>query len=220
MIENSIYRIKNIHPKLFRFCGLKQNNPFAPIFDVPIWIDDVNLIIISNLLSLVKSKESLYDETHWTQYNIFAWEENEPKQLLNEIVRVYKSFFLELGLLPHKNLWINGWVYPQKKGMSLKVHNHATHQNSYLSGNIVLTENNTTTDYEIPFISVNEGMFKVKNAPGKITLFPSYLPHRVDELNEEERYTVGFDLLTEEGMNYFWSNSTDKNDALHRAIKI
>lgn len=220
MIENSIYRIKNLHPNLFRFCGLKQENQFAPVFDVPIWIDQINLTLVEELLKVVKRKEELYNTVHWTKYNIFSWQEDAPKFLLTEIVSKYKRFFIELGLPYEENLWINGWVYPQKKGMYLKPHNHATHQNSFLSGNVVLTNNNTTTDYDIPYVSINEGLFKIKNEPGKITLFPSYLPHSVDTLEDNERYSIAFDLITEKGMNWFLKHNSNKDDALYRAIKI
>lgn len=218
MIENSIYRIKNTHPNLIRFCGLKQNNPFAPVFDVPIWIDQIDINLIDDILKLIKSKEHLYDD--WTQYNLFLWKENEIFFLKKNIANVYVKFMEVLNLPVMNDLWINSWVFPQKKNMNLKLHTHATHENSYLSGNIPLTKNNTTTDYEIPYISVLGGSYECKNKPGKITLFPSYLPHSVKRLDDDERYSIGFDLITNDGMQCFLNNNNNSNDPLHRAIRL
>jgi hypothetical protein len=219
-IENSIYRVKTKSQNLIRFCGLKQKNPFAPIFDVPIWMNSIDKNLIDKVLVIVKENEKDFSNTKWTDYNFFEWSQHEVQKIKEQIKFNINCFLQELNVPIPSNLWINGWIFPQKKNMNLKLHNHATHENSFLSGNIVLTHNCTTTNYEIPFISLNEGLFKVKNHQGAITLFPSYLPHCVDSLSDEERYSIGFDIITEDGMNCFLKNNNDKNNCLIRSVKL
>ena len=53
-----------------------------------------------------------------------------------------------------------------------------------------------------------------------MTLFPSCLPHAVDELKEEERYSLAFDLITEKGMDFFWNNNGKNCDPLLLAVEL
>ena len=90
------------------------------------------------------------------------------------------------------------------------------HENAYISGNICLTENNTTTDYDIPYL----GWVTTENSKRRMTLFPSCLPHSVDKLKDGERYTIAFDLITEQGMDYFWCNNKSECDPLLLAVEL
>jgi hypothetical protein len=220
MINDIIYKISKPDSKLHRWSTFKGNTPFAPVLDVPIWVDDLDETLISKVLKTAVEKEKDFKNLHWTQYNIFTWNEVEISVLKKEILRIHNEFLTNLGLPLRNDLWINGWIYPQKKGMSLKPHNHAVHENCYLSANIVLTQNKTTTDFDIPYLSINAGLFELENRLGRMTLFPSYLVHSVKELQDEERYTIGLDIITQQGMETFWKYSNNPNDPLHRAIKL
>lgn len=220
MIENTVFKVPTKNPKLYRWATFRSTSPFAPVLDVPIWVDQLDETLIIKVLNAVAHRETHFSKLHWTQYNIFNWSEVEVSVLKKEILRLHNEFLKELGLPLRNDLWINGWVYPQKRGMSLKPHNHAIHENAYLSANIILTKNKTTTDFDIPYISINEGAFELENKLGRIAFFPSYLIHSVKELKDEERYTIGLDIITQEGMEEFWKNSNDPNDPLHRAVKL
>ena len=220
MINNTIYKVQTQNPKLHRWSSFKGNTPFAPILDVPIWVDQLDETLISKVLGTVKLKENQFKDLHWTQYNIFKWDDVEISVLKKEIFRLHNEFLLELGLPLRDDLWVNGWVYPQKQGMLLKPHNHAIHENAYLSANIILTDNKTTTDFDIPYMSINYGAFELENNIGRISFFPSYLVHSVKELKDVERYTIGFDIITQQGMEAFWKNSNNLHDPLYRAIKL
>jgi hypothetical protein len=63
-------------------------------------------------------------------------------------------------------------------------------------------------------------MISVNNLKGMLTLFPSSLPHSVDTLKDKERYSLAFDLITEQGMKYFWNNNDHKSDPLLLAVKL
>jgi len=220
MINDIIYKIPNTHHCLHRWCTLKGKTPFAPILDTPIWIDQIDKNLIAEVLKLVKNKESLYENNRWEHYNVFSWTEPCVLDLKQEVKRVYKSFLSELRLPIEDKIYVNSWVFPQKKGQRLKMHNHAIHENAYLSANIVLTDNRTTTDFDIPYMSVEHGLFKVENSPGKITIFPSYLPHKVDVLDDNCRYTIGIDFITETGLLCFKQHNNNPNNPLYRATAL
>ena len=89
------------------------------------------------------------------------------------------------------------------------MHSHSLHENTFLSGNMSLSLNDTTTDYWIPLFSLYHGYFRVKNDPGNICLFPSWIQHRVDHLKDRQvRYTLAFDLFTKESFNYIEKTET------------
>lgn len=191
------------------------NNHFAPEFFVNMWFDSISLELIDNVLKVVKDNENLYKDDQWEHYNVFQWENRCINDLKNIIKSSYYDFCRKIGC-KKEEAWIRGWVYPQKQGMVLKRHSHAMHENAYISGNICLTENNTTTDYDIPYL----GWFTTENTKGRMTLFPSCLPHAVDKLKEEERYSLAFDLITEKGMDFFWNNNEKNCDPLLLAVEL
>ena len=191
------------------------NNHFAPEFLVNMWFDSIDLNLIDNVLKVVKDNEDLYKNDQWEHYNVFQWEDTCINDIKNIIKASYYDFCRKIGC-KQEEAWIRGWVYPQKQGMVLKRHSHAMHENAYISGNICLTENNTTTDYDIPYL----GWFTTENAKGRMTLFPSCLPHAVDKLKEEERYSLAFDLITEKGMDFFWNNNGKNCDPLLLAVEL
>ena len=203
--------------KLYSWKSDIQNNYFAPKFNVDIWIDYIESDLIDNLLDLVIGKEYLYANDMWEHYNVFSWDEDLIIKLKSIIKTSLQDFFSNLGVNLDSEIWIRGWVYPQKKGMILKRHFHAMHENSFVSGNICLTQNKTTTDYDIPYL----GWVEIKNEKGRMTLFPSCLPHSVDKLEEEVRYSLAFDLITKDCMEYFRNNNNkDPNDPLHLCVLL
>lgn len=219
MMQNT-YQVDTKNPNWVRWKSEKKNNYFAPEWDVSLWIEDLDVNLISSFLKIVLSKEILYENTHWKQYNVFSWEYLEVVQLKTTIKKSYLKLLNVLNLDVSKEVWIRGWIFPQKKGKNLSIHNHAIHQNSYLSGNITLTNNKTTTDFQIPYLYPSIDYISIENKQGRITLFPSYLPHKVDTLLDETRYSLGFDLITSEGMNYLFKNSTDSSDSLLLSILL
>ena len=95
------------------------------------------------------------------------------------------------------------------------MHSHALHENAFVSGNMALHNLNqtTTTDYWIPLFSLYHGYFHVKNEPGSVTFFPSWLQHRVDtNPNPKVRYTLAFDLFNEYNFKYIRKTETSDTD--------
>jgi len=214
------YQVDTKNPNWFRWKSEEKNNYFAPEWDVSLWIEDLDINLISSFLKIVLSKEHLYKNEQWQHYNVFSWEYPEVVELKNDIKKSYLKFLNVLDLNTSKEIWIRGWIFPQKKGKDLPIHNHAIHQNSYLSGNIILTDNKTTTDFQIPYLYPNIDCISIENKQGRITLFPSYLPHKVDTLLDDTRYSLGFDMITNEGMNYLLKNSDYSSDSLFLSVLL
>ena len=100
-----------------------------------------------------------------------------------------------------------------KKGDRIELHNHGFSNDSYLSGNFTVSSNDTKTVYNNPFSQytkenvlvkmVEDGIddqsyYSSKNIDGKLTLFPSYIPHFTTEhKSDSNRITLAFDLRYE-----------------------
>ncbi len=196
----------------------QSNNYFAPKFATKMWVDNISESLIDDVLELVIEHElqGLYENDRWEHYNVFKWDFPCIRELNDIINDSYINFCKEIKIATEKKLWIRGWVYPQKRGMKLDRHLHALHENSYLSGNICLTKNNTTTDYDIPYI----GWVNMKNEKGRMMLFPSCIPHASDTLLDDARYTLAFDIITEQGMDYFWDHNANEYDPLILATEL
>jgi hypothetical protein len=219
MIQNT-YQVDTKNPNWFRWKSKKKNNYFAPDWDVSLWIEDLDVNLISSFFKIVTSKEELYENNKWQHYNIFSWKDSEVTELKSCIKKCHHNFLTALNLDIFEEVWIRGWIFPQKKGQDLPIHNHAIHQNSYLSGNIILSDNKITTDFQIPYLYPNIDCISIENKPGRITLFPSYLPHKVDILLDETRYSLGFDIITNEGLNYLSKNSNTFDDPLFLSVLL
>lgn len=196
-------------PELLSWESKESNNYFAPRFSTKMWVDDLSTHLIENILEVVRKyeQEGLYANDRWEHYNVFAWD-HKCIDILGTLIRIsYQDFCRAIDIPEEKGIWIRGWIYPQKYGMTLDRHVHALHENSFLSGNLCLTQNNTTTDYDIPYV----GLTKIKNSKGRLLLFPSCIPHSSDTLKEPDRYTLAFDMITEQGMDYFrkYNNAED-----------
>ena len=71
----------------------------------------------------------------------------------------------------------------------------------------------TTTDYYFPYLGWYFGYWKLLNVPGTLTLFPSWLEHKVDpNTTGKLRYSVAFDMFTEHTMNYISENRNESSE--------
>lgn len=215
MIENILdyanCKITSCHPNLHRWKNWEPNTPFAPIFDVPLWSSDIPLGIIyeiKNLIEINSEKYTNYKDV-WKSQNIFSWGGSTIEELKTSILFSYLKFMDALAIIPENNLWIRGWPVVLGKNEGIGLHSHSYHENTYLSGNIMVSENITTTDYAIPHLSTYYGFYKVENLQGKMTLFPSWVQHKVDPILDEKRISIGFDIFTEKSLLYAKENSED-----------
>ena len=144
-------------------------------------------------------------------YNIFTWDQPDINILKKEIASMCNNYHMKVTGKKILNFGLAGWMNIMKKGDRIEIHNHSFQNDSYLSGNFTVSCDNTKTVYNNPFsqytkenvlVKMVEGdvddssYYSSKNIDGKLTLFPSYVPHFTTEhKSHSHRITIAFDLL-------------------------
>lgn len=216
-IEEHPTRVPCKNSKMYRWRSWKPQTQFAPSFDVSVWVDSFGKKAADYLERLlIRNIETDIIKNHrWTDYNIFDWDDGVVNSLVERIYQSYVEYSTELcyDIVPKNKIWIRGWGVLIKPGEFLKHHSHSFHENTFLSGNISLTDIPTTTDYFFPYMGWYFGYWKCKNVPGNMVLFPSWLEHRVDR-NETNvnRFSIAFDLFTEPSMEYVSNNRNESSE--------
>ena len=146
-------------------------------------------------------------------YNIFTWDQPDINILKKEIASMCNNYHERVTGKKILKFGLAGWMNIMKKGDRIELHNHAFSNDSYLSGNFTVSSNDTKTVYNNPFSQytkenvlvkmVEDGVddpsyYSSKNIDGKLTLFPSYIPHFTTEYKSDNyRITLAFDLRYE-----------------------
>ena len=206
VLDSAFCKTESYDGQLHRWKSWEANTPFAPTFDVPIWLDDISEDIIPDLVYAIEENNlGLYRQV-WEDYNIFKWEYPIIQKLKEEIANIY-SCYMTARDLPTEEVWIRGWAVALTPGEAVTQHCHAYHENTYLSANIALC-NDTVTEYIIPHLTSYYGSWKAQNLPGRLTMFPSWVEHYVAPV-EKPRYSIGIDLFNSNTMNYINSNRVE-----------
>tara|TARA_B100001250_G_scaffold36248_1_gene29089 strand:- start:25 stop:705 length:681 start_codon:yes stop_codon:yes gene_type:complete len=219
-MENHPTRVKYDNPNMYRWKSWDANTPFAPSFDVSVYIDDCGEGITRDLVQMCEQYK--FSRDNWMKYNIFSHTEFVVGLLSDRIYQIYTDYMVELDQepLPKNKIWIRGWGTTLDNGKGIEHHSHAFHENTYLSGNISLSDLPTTTDYFFPYLGWYFDYWKVKNELGKMTLFPSWLEHKVDpNTTGQVRFSLAFDMFTEHTINYVRNNRND-DSVLQKAIRL
>ena len=140
-----------------------------------------------------KSRYRFFDNDFWSKPIIKKLEFN-----IKENVKKYLEF--QLLSIP-KELYIQAWINVMRKEQSIDVHQHDYTEHSFISGNICVSAENTKTHYVNPFnyFTLHKQAHHCDNTPGKITIFPSTLPHYTDEhMGDKERITIAFDIFVKD----------------------
>lgn len=207
----NIIRFKSLHPK----------TEFSPEWDIPLYVsqwkeaDKINKIknfLINKeeeVLSLPIGTSAAYGDGRTGLglnsvtsksgiYSLFDFRNELPEfdELLNFLRCSYVDFVLQ-NQSEIRNLHIVCWYNIVRSGQEIQKHFHGANHNMYLSGNMHLDDYPTSTDYHIPYD--DNIIHKFENIIGGITMFPSYLPHKVGVYTGEElRVSVAFDLHIQE----------------------
>ena len=146
-----------------------------------------------NTFGTMLGPESLTDRSD--RYNIFDFDSAAP---LKEAVLLMYDKYIEVSGIPNDELYVHGWANVMRYMEHIEVHQHEVTPWIYLSGHLTLACNNTHTWYMNPYDMDDYGS---KNNPGKMTLFPSWVPHGTDQVNKDGdvRVTVAFDILNKVG---------------------
>ena len=144
-------------------------------------------------------------------YNIFTWDQPDINILKKEIASMCNNYHMKVTGKKILKFGLAGWMNIMKKGDRIEIHNHSFQNDSYLSGNFTVSCDNTKTVYNNPFSQYTKenvlvkmveddvddsSYYPSKNIDGKLTLFPSYVPHFTTEhKSHSHRITIAFDLL-------------------------
>jgi hypothetical protein len=195
-----------------------QNKDFSSI------INYANKNIISKKLHLLDKYDKTY--SYWDKKNIFVEmkDDDTMKNIKKCIKNSYKKFVKSVNG-KEQDVYINGWLNIMNNGenKNLTGHNHGDHENVYLSGNLVLTDIvNSKTLFAIPNISnpTQYHLHEVINSKGHYNLFPSWLYHWVENVEEDLRIVLGFDLILKKAIDYYWKHNSQHNYPIKRAIKL
>jgi len=132
--------------------------------------------------------------SRYEYYNLLKQDHNEIRNLEEQIKIVLKTF-LNFKKIYCNKIYILCWFNVLRKNEKINMHRHVPiHEMHYscVSGHINTTANNTSTFYT----DLSEKtQIEVCNELGKITLFPSYIPHFTNEnLTDNERISIAFDV--------------------------
>ena len=213
-----------------RFKSNPPETPFAPEWDYRIVEGEIKNIDFKYIAKYLKNKEkeilklkvtkkensikSGYTglsknstTARYSNYNIFAFNDNEINKLKNEILYLHDELLKEIKLDNdlNKELFIQCWCNIMRKDEEILPHLHCITPNCYLGGHITIQCNNTFTGYINPINQINDPeYYESKNKVGKITLFPDNIPHFTNKhKGNKERITIAFDLTKKKlGDNY------------------
>ena len=211
VIETCPGRQPTNNEKLYRWSSWQPKTPFAPTWDCPMYMDTVDSALCNTILTgLTKIEEKI---GHWTTYNFFLTDDPIALQLKKRIKESLYEFGDEIKITFSDQLCIRGWMHCTKIGEKLPIHSHSMHENTFLSGNLLLHNSNIQTEYIIPHYSTYCGNFKPEAKCGKMLWFPSWVEHYVPECNEN-RYSIAWDIYTNEAMEYMAENHPEDSMSL------
>jgi hypothetical protein len=202
---------------MYKIINFKSELPktfLAPSYDYNILEnnigDNVNINeILTNVEKrynhLLSTLENEVDKTEQSiRYLIFNKQNLKEEYIINliDVIKKNLNFYYEYLRLPKPpRLWLQLWCNFLSKNNYINIHQHQWTGCSFLSGNLCLKTKNTSTYYLNPqryFVKNNE-VYNSKNEVGKLTIFPSTLPHWTDKVVDDEmRVTLAFDVMIEQ----------------------
>jgi len=199
----------------------ESKSPFLPPITIPLNVSTFNKFKELEYIVLEKEKEILEkyvpfrenDSKEWLtnrqySYNLLDYSEEYP--VLVEFKKfIYESYIEYCNSIgaPVESVYSNCWANIIKNnGRTITAHAHAhAHidaplNHAYVSGNICINAVDTKTHYANPFLP--QSSYGLKNIPGDLILFPSWVSHWVDEnLSDTPRVSIAFDIITEHVYN-------------------
>ena len=200
--------------KFKRFVSQPPVSPYAPQWDFRVGNSMCENIDTNSLSKFLLSKEKeikklpiVSDFDGYTglgsnsttsrsqQYNILLWNHPEIRKLKSNIAKNIILYNDECGNKTPQ-LWIQCWYNVLRFGQSIKPHSHSVTPICYLSGHFNVQVNDTSTVYMSPINQLNDPeVIDIKNIPGKLTLFPSYIFHyTTPHYSFKPRITIAFDI--------------------------
>ena len=197
----------NLLPPFAIPMGIKEFNPITTIMLAKIIRDTEERILgIECPVNLIESR---WITARLGYYNFLDFDYPQIHALEKFISESYVEFLTGIQT-PVEKIYCHAWVNIVRKGEQITKHNHAdAHTNlpgcySYLSGNLTIEADNTSTNYESPY---NGQLHRIPNQNGSMTLFPSFVMHHTS-INKSEfpRLSIAFDIIPETTYNLMTDN--------------
>ena len=201
----------------------ETKSPLLPELTLPLGIEFLNPITTIMLGKVIRDTEQQIIDIHcpvnlrdsnWVTarlgyYNFLDFDYPQIRTLEKFILDSYNTFMPLLNV-PTEKIYCHAWVNIIRTGEQITTHNHAdAHTNlpgcySYLSGNITIEAEETTTNYSSPY---NAQSHRIPNQNGMLTLFPSFIMHSTSVNNSESpRLSLAFDIIPESTYNLMTEN--------------
>jgi len=213
----------------------KIDNDFGIDYKCHMWHDELENKDFSSILNyannIIENNFHLLDKlnkhfSYWDKRNLFIELKDDEtiKYIKKSIKKSCKNFVNSIDGEEHE-VYINGWlnIMTSEKVNRLNGHLHSNHENSYLSGNLVLTETtNSATSFALPNWNnpTEYHLVDVKSKKGGLNIFPSWLYHWVNTIEEDLRIVLGFDLFLKSAVDYYWKHNSDTDWPIKRAVKL
>ena len=192
---------------IIKFKNPPQLHKFNPVYEYDISESQINVEGLADTIlkiekTILEERDTLAAQTWkqlvheskrtnmFTRFNFFKLDDTK---FLGEFVKREVQLFTG----DNWDLWGQCWANVMRKGEAFPPHTHCAGISGYLSGNICVQTNETSTCYLTPYF---EEIYESVNKDGNITLFPSWLKHyTVAPSNDIERITMGFDVIPLDG---------------------
>jgi len=213
----------------------KINNSFGINFKCHIWYDELKNKNFTSIINYAKkniisknlhhSNSDITKKTsYWDKHNIFEdlKDDTQIKYIKKSIKNSYKDFVKSVKG-KEETIYINGWLNIMTKNMKLVEHLHGNHENAYLSGNLILTDTkNSKTSFALPDWDNMKSYYlhTIDSKKGHLNLFPQWLYHWVEPIDDDLRIVLGFDLHLKKAIDYYWKHNSEFDYPLRRAVKL
>jgi len=200
----------------------KQLNIFNPKYKYYIYEDSISLNFnkISNFILNLEKKLShiksfnldggtgLGDKSLTSKHSFYNLLSFKEMKKIKSLIKTHNKKFLSLLNTKYDKFYIKCWANVMRNNEKINIHRHNTSVHGYLVGHICVKTQNTNTYYINPYTKKS---FASKNENGKITLFPAWLDHYTDEVYDDLRITIAFDIITD----YSWNKNISINMKKH-----
>jgi len=208
--------------KIINFRSDLPVTSLAPVYDYSILENNIGDKV--NMYEILAHMENRYEHLKNTltdeydkkseniRYLIFNKDILNAKYMINLIdhIRENVHFYCNnLRLQKPPRMWLQLWCNFLLDDEKIEIHQHSFDKFSFLSGNLCLKTKDTSTHYLNPqrYFNKQNEIYNSKNEMGKLTIFPSTLPHTTDKVSgDEKRVTIAFDVIVEGDNKLFMHN--------------
>lgn len=211
-----------------------SKSPLLPEFNINLFNTTIEESIRKQLIDIVLAEElnilaiptKLDSDSNWLtvrlfDYNFLDFEYECIKDFNNFIYTNYKQYMSDIGVDTNNPVYITCWANIMRNGgRTITPHHHgnlhgmAPYQYSYVSGNICIDTQETSTFFAHPlFASAYKEIpnKEIPNKNGEMIMFPSFITHWASEnKNERPRITIAFDIITQEVYNMLGADTKYK----------